>query len=120
MNAAEIVPLSLAALEGIFQSRQHQHEHPGPEKRSAPRWPFPGTVELWFARSDGRETYALGECQNLSLGGVGIRCDRALAPGAELAIAIHQPECSLHGRAVVRHCTKLHHDHFAGLEFIFD
>jgi hypothetical protein len=57
---------------------------------------------------------------NLSLGGVGLRCDEPLSPGLELAIAVHEPEVSLHGRAVVRHCTGMRGDYLIGVEFLYD
>ena len=84
-----------------------------------PRWPFPGTVELWIPEGDGTERYELATSLNLSLVGVGIRCDESLESGVELAIAIHEPEVSFHGRAVVRHCTEMESDFLVGLEFLF-
>ena len=52
--------------------------------------------------------------------GIGIRADEALTPGVQLGIAVHEPEASFHGRAVVRHCTDTGQGyHIVGLEFLF-
>lgn len=121
MQATEICPLSRRTVAGLIKESAPS----GPGRRSAgrrraPRWPFPGTVELWLTNEAGEEDLALATCQNLSKHGVGIICDEWLAPGEELAIAIHQPARSLHGRAVVRHCTNIQRGFYAGLEFIFE
>jgi hypothetical protein len=89
-------------------------------RRRAPRWPFPGTVELWIPEADGQERYTLATSLNLSLQGMGMRCDEELSEGTELAIAIHEPEVSFHGRAVVRHCTEFEGEYLIGLQFLFD
>jgi len=85
-----------------------------------PRWPFPGTVELWIPQADGTELYTLATSMNLSLQGIGIRCEEPLAPGLELGIAVHEPEVSFHGHAIVRHCTEIQDDYLVGLQFIFE
>jgi len=119
MEAAEIVPLSEAVLVEMLRAREQSELRGGIEKRRWPRWPFQGTVELWFGNPDACDDYALATCENLSVGGVGIRFEQHIEPGTELAIAVHQPEKSLHGRAVVCHCTQLQSDYYIGLEFVF-
>jgi hypothetical protein len=37
----------------------------------------------------------------------------------ELAIAIHEPEVSFHGRAAVRHCTEVEDGYYVGMQFLF-
>ena len=120
METTEIVPLSVQALEGMLRDREEAESLEGrTDQRKAPRWPFQGTVELWMGDPDTCDDYALATCENLSVSGVGIRFDDAIAPQTELTIAVHQPEMSLHGQARVRHCTKLMDDYYIGLEFLF-
>ncbi len=120
MKTSDIVPISRRALERLFKLRGIGEEGHDGERRRAPRWPFPGTVELWIPQEDGSEEYRLASCENISEGGAGMRCDDAYDSGTELAIAVHQPELSLHGRARVCHCTPLQNEYYVGLEFIFE
>ena len=83
-------------------------------RRRAQRWPFPGTVELWIPDEDGVEQHTLATSLNLSVHGIGLRTD-----DTELAIAIHEPEVSFHGRAIVRHCTELEEGYYVGMQFKF-
>lgn len=101
------------------------HDGPGsqytnPGRRSLSRWPFPATVELWVPVRRGRDEYVLATCMNLSTRGIGIRTNEELQPDTELAIAVHQPEKTLYGRATVRHCTETTDGFYVGLEFLFD
>ena len=116
----EIRPLSREALKGFLHDRQltGPDEHAAAQRR-APRWPFAWPVELWVPNDRGHEEYALGTCRNLSVGGVGVSTDGPLSAGQEVPIAIHQPEMSFHGRAVVRHCRKTPGGYYVGLEFVF-
>ncbi len=121
MNATEIRPLTPDAILKLLTGRQAgKHAAGKNNKRRTPRWSFPAPVELWIPQEDGSEEYMLATCENLSASGVGVRCDEDLPLGCELAIAIHQPEMSLHGRATVCHSTKMADDYYAGLEFTFD
>jgi hypothetical protein len=121
MDVSEICPLSQAAVAQLLTSRLAEHGAASDVcRRSAVRWSFPGTVELWVPGRNGEE-YELATSINLSTSGVGIRLDHALRPGTKLAIAIHEPEVSFHGRAVVRHCTETERGYYlAGLEFLFE
>lgn len=116
----EIRPLSREALEGFLHDRESAapDDHLGAQRR-APRWPFSWPVELWVPDGTGREEYSLATCRNLSMGGVGVSSDDPIATGQEIPIAIHQPEISFHGRAVVRHCRKTSAGYYVGLEFLF-
>lgn len=120
VKTSEIVPISHRALTRLFRMRglDIESEHRG--KRRCPRWPFPGAVELWAPGPDGLDVHHLGTCENISLGGVGMRSDQPFALNQELDVAVHQPELSLHGRAKVRHCTRLRDDYYVGLEFVFE
>lgn len=122
-DASEIHPLTRHAVAKLIASRSLSRQASPKEghcRRQLVRWPFPGAAELWIRDDAGIEQHWLATCLNLSLGGIGIRLDRPLSPGTELDIAVHQPEVSFHGRAVVRHCTPTADGEFAaGLEFLF-
>jgi len=122
MDTAEICALteqSVGELLGKRQSWASRADASG--RRRAMRWPFPGTVELWVPDEDGIERYALATSINLSIDGIGIRADEELHPGLQLAVAIHEPEMSFHGQAVVRHCTETDTDSYIlGLQFVYD
>ncbi len=121
MEALDICRLSEESVAGLLASRQvHRPSERGTGRRKVLRWPFPGTVELWIPEADGPDRYTLATSLNLSLEGVGIRCDEELAPGLEMDIAIHEPEVSFHGRAMVRHCSEIETEYLVGLQFLFD
>lgn len=121
MDATEICPLTKEAIEKLLKRRRAKRSRAGRnERRQYPRWPFPAPLELWRANEDGVEEYVLATCENLSSGGVGILCDQALPLGEEVAIAIHQPEMSFHGRAAVRHLCETPRGYYVGLEFVFE
>ncbi len=121
MKTAEVVPLTEKAVGRLLRSREAARPSKGaPGKRRTPRWPFPGVVELWLPDESGVLQHSLATSVNLSLHGIGIRCDEPLEPGIELELAFHEPEISFHGRAVVRHATQMESDHLIGLQFIFD
>ena len=95
-------------------------EHDPGDRRKIPRWPFPGPVELWgpvWGRPSDETEYLLGTTQDLSPSGVGLQCDRELPVGLTLAIAIHEPEVTLHGDATVRYCTPCPDGFKIGMEF---
>ena len=117
----EICRLTSEAIAGLLKARNVREPEPGPDgRRRAPRWPFPGTAELWIPDEDGIEYHSLATSLNLSMYGVGIRCDDELTPGLELSIALHEPEVSFHGQARVCHCAEMEDDYLVGLQFIFD
>ncbi len=121
METAEIQPLTRKSVAQLLLGREGSSATNDANcRRRNLRWPFPGTVELWVPETDGEDRYILATCVNLSLDGVGILCDEEFPPGFELAIAIHQPEVSFHGRAVVRHATRNDSGYFIGVQFCFD
>jgi hypothetical protein len=120
MEAAEICPLNRRALNELLAVRDAASpDCDDKRRRKVKRWPFPGTVELWVPDEMGLEHYSLATSLDLSLDGVGIQCDEELPRGLELAVALHEPEVSFHGRAVVRHCTEIEGDYLIGLQFVF-
>lgn len=120
MDVSEICPLTQAAVAKLLNSRvAHRDDEVDACRRRAVRWSFPGTVELWIPGPGGEE-YELATSINLSTTGVGLRLDHYVAPGTEVGIAMHEPEVSFHGRAVVRHCSEVDDGYFlAGLQFLF-
>ena len=121
MNALEIVPLTreaVAALLAERAARPRDAQRPG--RRKYPRWPFAGTIEMWYTDPAGRACYNFATCENLSLGGVGIRSEEAFNPATEIAVAVHQPERTFYGRATVCHCTAVPGGYHCGLEFVCD
>jgi len=123
MNATEFCLLTEASVAELLAQRSimNPQTHSGTKgRRVVPRWPFPGTVELWVPDENGLEWHRLAMSLDLSLSGVGVRADEPLSPGMKLAIAIHEPEVSFHGRAEVRHCSKIGQDYLIGLQFLFD
>ncbi len=122
MEATDICRLNRDVLAKLLADRAATQPHSHANgKRRTPRWPFPGTVELWAPEDSGREWYALATSVNLSARGIGLHCDEPLEPDEELEIAIHEPEMSLHGRAVVRHCTEMESGAFlVGMQFLYE
>ena len=121
MKTAEVVPLTEKGVSKLLRSRESARPSKSPPgNRRTPRWPFPGVVELWLPDENGVLQHSLATSVNLSLNGMGIRCDEPLEPGAKIELAFHEPEASFHGRAVVRHTTPMESDHLVGLQFIFD
>ena len=122
MNTAEICALTEQAVGELLAERQSWASRADASgRRRTMRWPFPGTVELWVPDESAGEHYALATSINLSIDGIGIRADEELRPGLQLAVAIHEPEMSFHGRALVRHCTETDADSYIiGLQFLYD
>ena len=120
MDTSEICALTEDAVAKLLAERAAQASGSGTNgRRKAPRWPFPGTVELWIPDENGAEQHTLATSLNLSAYGIGIEIEDAIPVGLELAIAIHEPEMSFHGRAVVRHCTEIEDGYYVGMQFGF-
>ncbi|MBU0716761.1 MAG: PilZ domain-containing protein [Planctomycetes bacterium] len=121
MDATEICPLTEEAIARLLTGRNIDATEPSTNgRRQSARWPFPGPVELWVPDEAGIDQHEMGTCLNLSLHGLGMLYDDPLDVGQELAIAVHQPEASFHGRAVVRHCTRNEAGYYIGMQFLFD
>ena len=121
MDAMEIYRLTEKAIDRLVSEQEQDSNTATAEcRRRAKRWPFPGTVEMWLPDEKGVEQIALGSCVNLSREGLAMLYEEALPIGLEMAMAVHQPEASLHGRAVVRHCSARDDGYYIGIEFLFD
>ena len=121
MNATEICALTPEAVAELLTARHQAGKHLNWHgRRNAQRWAFPSTVELWLPDGHGGERYALATSINLSTMGMGLKSDEPIESGTVVSVAIHEPEMSFFGRAVVRHCTETEHGFsIVGLEFFF-
>ncbi len=122
LNDSEISSLTEEAVATLLKDRaaRRPDDRPAKEKRKHPRWPFPGQVQLWFTDGNGRESIDFAPCVDLSLRGLGMLFADSLSVGTELTLTVHQPEASLHGRGVVRHCSEVEEGYYIGIEFVFD
>lgn len=121
MDAMEIYRLTEKAIDRLLSEQEQDRDTATAAcRRRTKRWPFPGTVEMWLPDENGVEQIALGSCVNLSREGLAMLYEEALPLGLEMAMAVHQPEASLHGRAVVRHCSAKDAGYYIGIEFLFD
>ena len=118
MDTAEIRSLTRQAVRELLIGR-HGPQRSSSERRHAHRWPFQGTVEVWLPAPDGSEQYLLASCANMSEQGVGVRCEEPLTPGTIVKLAVHQPEVSFHGRALVCHSSLAGREFYCGLRFLF-
>jgi hypothetical protein len=120
MDAEKIVKISAETIRELIDAQgiaSIPKDSPG--KRREERWPFPGTVEVWLPEECYGERHVLATLHNLSPNGLGMRCRRPVPVDTKVAIAIHQPELSCYGHAVVRHCTRAHVGYMVGMEFVF-
>ena len=122
MDATEIYRLTEKAIDRLLCKQEQDANLTDDEacRRQSKRWPFPGTVEMWLPDRNGVEHIALGTCVNLGRQGLAMLYEEELPIGLEIALAVHQPEASLHGRAVVRHCAAKDDAFYIGVEFLFD
>lgn len=120
MDAEKIVRMTVESLREMLECR-----HPGSTNagragmREEERWPFPGTVEVWLPEGSYGERHVLATLHNLSVHGLAMRARRPIPTDTKLSIALHQPELSVYGEAIVRHCTRAHPGYLVGLEFVF-
>ncbi len=121
MDAENIVRISPEAIQQLIESHTHKaiSKQRGPNVRREERWPFPGTVEVWLPESCYGERHMLATLHNLSQNGLGMRSRRPVPVETKISLAIHQPEMSCYGHAIVRHCTQAHVGYLVGMEFIF-
>jgi hypothetical protein len=120
MDAEKIVKLTPEAIDELLSSHRVKSESKqAPGKRRAERWPFPGAVEVWLPDECYGERHVLATMHNLSVGGLAIRTRRPIPTDTRISLAIHEPELSCYGHAVVRHCTRATVGYLIGAEFIF-
>jgi hypothetical protein len=121
MDAENIVKLTPEAVQ-ILIDEQSGVAVPkqAPGQRREHRWPFPGTVEVWLPEDSYGERHLLATLHNLSPHGLAMRARRPLAARTRISLAIHLPEMSCYGSALVRHCTRAHVGYLVGVEFVFE
>jgi len=121
MDAEQIVKLSPEAIEKLLDARSVKavSKHPHGLRREE-RWPFPGTVEVWLPEECYGERHLLATLHNLSPHGLAMRTRRPVPNDTRISLAIHQPELSCYGSAIVRHCTRAHVGYLVGVEFVLE
>ncbi len=121
MDAQEIVKISPESIRELLRAQSPSSDQAvGDEQRRTPRWPFPGTVEIWLPDDAFGERHVLATLHNLSPVGLAMRTRRAIHAGTRISLAIHQPELSCYGHAMVRHCTRSNVGYLIGVELIFE
>lgn len=121
MEAQEIVKLTPDSIRDLIASQGVEAStHAGRELRRETRWPFPGTVEVWLPDSAHGERHLLTTLQNISINGLAMSSGRAIHSGTRVSFAVHLPEMSCYGEALVRHCTRSTKEYLVGIEFIFE
>ena len=122
MQTQEIVKLTRKRIAEIVKARQDAGKLPTEqahvERRKVARWPFKGAVELWPDGADGR-SLTHGTCLNISETGMGLSCDEHLNSGQIMEVAVHLPEMTLCGRAIVHYCAEVRSQYMIGMEFVF-
>jgi hypothetical protein len=121
MDAEKIVKLTPGVIRELLGARQISAEskHP-PGKRRHERWPFPGTVEVWLPDGCYGERHHLATLHNLSAIGLAMRTRRPIPTETRISLALHQPELSCYGHAIVRHCTRASVGYLIGVEFHYE
>lgn len=121
METDRIVRATPVIIQDLLDKRRvHAHAKHALGQRSTERWPFPGTIEVWLPQDAYGERHMLCTLHNLSGNGLALRARRPIATGARISFALHQPEMSCFGAAIVRHCTRATSGYLIGIEFSFD
>lgn len=120
MDAEKIVKLTPDIVRELIESRRVESiEKPNRGSRQEERWPFAGTVEVWLPDEVYGDRHLLATLHNLSGQGLAMRTRRPIPTDTKVSLAIHLPEMSAYGHAVVRHCTRAHVGYLVGVEFTF-
>ncbi len=120
MDAEKIVKLTPESVRELIDSRHvHSVSKQPPGQRKEDRWPFPGAVEVWLPDDCYGERHVLATLHNLSPNGLAMRARHPVPVNARVSLAIHEPELSSYGRAIVRHCTRAQAGYLIGVEFEF-
>ena len=120
MDAEKIVKLTAEAIQELLDSQRVEAESKQePGRRRVERWPFPGTVEIWLPDECYGEQHVLATLHNLSAQGLAMRSRRPVPTDTRISLAVHQPELSVYGHGVVRHCTQAYTGYLVGVEFEF-
>lgn len=121
MDAEKILKLSPAVLSELLALRRVSTIDKAPiQRRGEERWPFPGTVEVWLPDQCYGDRHLLATLHNLSASGLAMRTRRVVPTDTRISLAVHQPEMSCYGDAIVRHCTRAPVGYLVGVEFLFN
>ncbi len=120
MQTDQIVKLTREAIGAVLGERHRTQAgvYAGKDRRNRARWPFPGTVQIWPCGGDGRQNW-YGTLRDLSEDGLGMCCDDPFIPGTRVEIALHVPEASFCGQAIIRYCQPTGRDYLVGVQFQF-
>jgi len=120
MDAEKILKIAPDVIQTLLEARSVRSESKtAPGARASERWPFAGTVEVWLPEGCYGERHVLATLHNLSAGGLAMRTRRPIPTDTRVSIALHQPELSCYGHALVRHCTVASVGYLIGVEFDF-
>jgi hypothetical protein len=121
MDAERIIKLTPDAIRELLDSRRIPavSKSTGQSRRCEERWPFPGTVEVWLPDGCYGEKHVLATMHNLSPNGLAMRTRRPIPTETKISLAIHEPELSCYGEAVVRHCSSGAVGYLIGVEFAY-
>ena len=118
MDAEQIVKITPTAIQELLDARARKLGRSEPAGvRREERWPFAGTVEVWLPDECYGDRHVLATLHNLSPNGLAMRSRRPIPTGTRISLALHQPEMSCYGHAVVRHCTRVSVGYLVGVEF---
>jgi hypothetical protein len=118
MIVDEVLELTRERIKSIVAEQPSPSTAVGDDRRSGPRWPVGGLVELWDrAAAAGASGY--GTCREISEGGIGIQCSRSFEVGASVMLALHLPDVAMQGRGTVRYCAPCERGYSVGVEFGF-
>lgn len=121
MDAENILKLTPDVIRDLLESRRAKgFPKVSHNRRDEERWPFPGTVEVWLPDDCYGERHVLATLHNLSVGGLAMRARRPIPTDTRVSFALHQPELSCYGDAIVRHCTRSKVGYLVGVEFVFE
>lgn len=120
MDAEQIVRITPEVIRSLIQkSPAPTIAKQGPGRREQERWPFAGTVELWLPDTAYGEKHILATLHNISAGGLAVRSRLPIQTDTRVDLALHQPDLSCYGQAIVRHCTSAPSGYLIGVEFLF-
>ena len=122
METNEIMKLTRKGITDLLalQHASPEEDYSGEDRRQWPRWPSPGTVELWPIDENGAEQW-FGTLRNVNETGLGCTTDEPFEPGTPLQVAFHLPEASFYGKGTVCHCTLTPQEQYiVGVQFDFE
>lgn len=119
MLTCEVQELTREQILALCRQSSRKTAYEGQERRSLPRWPVGGMVELQCSEHPvGRAHF--GTCVDLSEVAMAMEFDQSLPVGSQVDIAFHLPDLCLQGRGVVRRCDPAGRLYRLAVEFTLD